>query len=147
MTDTQTLKKASSPSESIVVVGILFTAFLILSNLTAFKLALIGSTTITAGIIFFPVTYVFDDILTEVYGFKVSRRVIWTALFTHIAFMYTIPYIEVWKISFIEYVLKVGYEVLTIPITYKICNYLKRKDNVDHYDYNTKFNPFSFAID
>lgn len=33
------------------------------------------------GIIFFPLTYFFDDILTEVYGFKVSRLIIWGGLF------------------------------------------------------------------
>jgi len=29
----------------------------------------------------------------------------------------------------------------------KICSYLKRKDNIDYYDFKTKFNPFSLALD
>src|SRR5579862_1957759 len=65
---------------SVIIVGIIFTAFLILSNLTAFKLAAFGPLVFPAGLVFFPLTYVFDDILTEVYGFKVSRRIIWLAL-------------------------------------------------------------------
>ncbi len=65
---------------SVVVVGIIFSAFLILSNLTAFKLVTVGSISFPAGLVFFPLTYIFDDILTEVYGFKISRQVIWSAL-------------------------------------------------------------------
>ena len=34
-----------------------------------------------AGTILFPISYIFGDILTEVYGFKNSRRVIWTGFF------------------------------------------------------------------
>ena len=79
-----------------MIVGILFTGFLILSNLTAFKVAEFGGLAFPAGLIFFPLTYVFDDILTEVYGFKVSRRVIWTGLFANL-----IVIIDIWITVFL----------------------------------------------
>ncbi len=220
--------------ESVVIIGILFTTFLILSNLTAFKLVEYSGFTFTAGLIFFPITYIFDDILTEVYGFKVSRRIIWCALlaniivvlgtlvttyltpspfwydqsayetiyravprvfvasvvaylagefansiilakfkiltsgrhlwmrivlsamigvgidstlFIHIAFLFTVPYSVIWKVISLMYVLKILYEICAIPITYRVINYLKYKDNIDHYDFGTRFNPFSLVVD
>ena len=41
-------------------------------------LPLIGAVTFGAGVLFFPISYVFGDILTEVYGYARARRVIWT---------------------------------------------------------------------
>jgi uncharacterized integral membrane protein (TIGR00697 family) len=41
-------------------------------------LPLIGAVTFGAGVLFFPVSYIFGDILTEVYGYARARRVIWT---------------------------------------------------------------------
>jgi uncharacterized integral membrane protein (TIGR00697 family) len=41
-------------------------------------LPLLGTVTFSAGVLFFPISYIFGDILTEVYGFKRDRRVIWT---------------------------------------------------------------------
>jgi len=41
-------------------------------------LPLIGQVTFGAGVLFFPISYVFGDILTEVYGYARARRVIWT---------------------------------------------------------------------
>jgi len=46
-------------------------------------------------------------------------------------------------IVIIEIVFKVMYEVVMLPITTRIIRYLKKKDGVDHYDFDTKFNPFS----
>jgi uncharacterized integral membrane protein (TIGR00697 family) len=41
-------------------------------------LPLVGVITFGAGVLFFPISYVFGDILTEVYGYARARRVIWT---------------------------------------------------------------------
>jgi uncharacterized integral membrane protein (TIGR00697 family) len=41
-------------------------------------LPLLGAVTFGAGVLFFPISYIFGDILTEVYGYKRDRRVIWT---------------------------------------------------------------------
>src|SRR5690606_34481691 len=40
-------------------------------------LPLIGAATFGAGVLFFPISYIFGDILTEVYGYAKARRVIW----------------------------------------------------------------------
>jgi len=41
------------------------------------ELPLLGPTPFGAGVLFFPISYIFGDILTEVYGYKRDRRVIW----------------------------------------------------------------------
>jgi uncharacterized integral membrane protein (TIGR00697 family) len=60
-----------------------FVTVLICSNLigpakiSQFELPLIGTVVLGAGALFFPISYVFGDILTEVYGYARARRVIW----------------------------------------------------------------------
>ena len=61
-----------------------FVTILICSNLIGpakaaqVTLPLIGPITFGAGVLFFPISYIFGDILTEVYGYARARRVIWT---------------------------------------------------------------------
>ena len=68
-----------------------FVTILICSNLIGpAKIAqvdwpVIGTLTFGAGVLFFPISYVFGDILTEVYGYKRARRVIWAG-FAGLAF-------------------------------------------------------------
>lgn len=67
-----------------------FVAILLLSNLIgAAKLSTVAGYTFGAGILFFPVSYVLGDVLTEVYGYAKARRVIWTGFgaLTFMAFM------------------------------------------------------------
>ncbi len=72
-------------------VMVAFVTVLVCSNLIGpAKIAqvdwpLIGTLTFGAGVLFFPISYVFGDILTEVYGYARSRRVIWTG-FAALAF-------------------------------------------------------------
>src|ERR1700735_1864990 len=55
-----------------------FVTILLCSNLIgASKICTIGGFTFGAGILFFPISYVFGDILTEVYGYAHSRKVVW----------------------------------------------------------------------
>lgn len=218
----------------IVIVAMLFSACLILSNLTAMKVIHFWHITATAALVFFPMSYIFDNILTEVYGFQVSRRIIWLALlcniiviggamltvylpsdqtwhqqnayqniyltaprimlasmaayllgeffnatalaklkiatqgrhlwlrcvvstafglaldsivFTLVGFIGVVPLNTMWRMIITMYVLKLLYEILALPITYWVTGYLKRQDQVDHYDYHTRFNPFSLRID
>jgi len=58
-----------------------FTILLILSNLGALKLVDFFGYALDGGTILFPLLYILSDVLTEVYGFSASRRVIWTAFF------------------------------------------------------------------
>lgn len=55
-----------------------FVAVLLVSNLASTKLVLLGPFAFDGGTILFPLAYIFGDILTEVYGYRRSRRVIWT---------------------------------------------------------------------
>ena len=60
-----------------LIIG-LFVAILLVSNIaSSAKLVTLGPLEFDAGTLIFPLTYIFDDVLTEVYGYKTSRRVIW----------------------------------------------------------------------
>ena len=213
------------------IISTLFVATLMISNVVATKLFSLGPLILTGGILIFPITYIFGDILTEVYGYSRSRRIIWTGFFSLIfmAFIFWIvgllPSAPTWQNqdayllilglvprivlasiigywagefanSFVlakmklltkgkhlwartisstiagegvdtalfvligfygavsgtillvailsSYIFKVAYEVAATPITYKIVGFLKKAEGIDHYDYNTKFSPFSF---
>lgn len=239
-------------TKSVIILGMLFVTFLLISNLTAFKLVELdllkfffinseGSFPVVfpAALLFFPMTYFFDDALTEVYGFKISRLIIWFGLFCNtlftfltwatvylpvasiwgdnvqngesayamvltgsigiflasalgyffgefanstvlakvkiltsgrylflriigssavgvgidsvifcqLAFGFILPQTVVWKIVITQYVFKLSYEILMLPLTYLLTALLKKIDRVDHYDFNTKFNPFSFSLE
>src|ERR1700721_3192422 len=52
---------------------------------TTISLPFGGSVTFLAGVLFFPISYIFGDILTEVYGYARDRRVVWAG-FAALAF-------------------------------------------------------------
>ena len=58
-----------------------FVVILLVSNLVAQKICMIGPFAISGAILLFPITYIFGDIFTEVYGFAASRRAIWLGFF------------------------------------------------------------------
>src|SRR5436309_14798330 len=60
-----------------VVIASLFGTCLITANIVAVKLILLFGFLVPAGIIVFPLSYLFGDILTEVYGYAATRYVIW----------------------------------------------------------------------
>jgi uncharacterized integral membrane protein (TIGR00697 family) len=55
-----------------------FVAVLLISNVASTKIVQLGPFSFDGGTILFPLAYIFGDVLTEVYGYKRSRRVIWT---------------------------------------------------------------------
>src|SRR5205809_7621630 len=55
----------------------LFVTCLLTANTIATKLITVGGVVLTAGIVIFPLSYVLGDVLTEVWGYTVARRVIW----------------------------------------------------------------------
>lgn len=65
------------------LVMVAFVVVLVCSNLIGpakaaqIDLPLIGAVTFGAGVLFFPISYIFGDVLTEVYGYARARRVIW----------------------------------------------------------------------
>ena len=56
----------------------LFVTILLVSNIASSKILILGPFTFDGGTILFPLSYIFGDILTEVYGYAKARRVIWT---------------------------------------------------------------------
>ncbi|MBI2836067.1 MAG: queuosine precursor transporter [Chloroflexi bacterium] len=214
-------------SQRFVVVAALFVTCLITANIIAVKVISIGPYILPAAIIVFPLSYIFGDILTEVYGYRIARRVIWLGFFSNLVFVIfarigqALPSAPFWTgqaayetilgyaprlllASFLGYLAgefvnsfvlakmkiltkgrwlwsrtisstiagqgldtaifitiafvgtpvftpmiivyhwtaKVLIEAVFTPATYAAVNYLKKKESVDTYDYQTKFNPF-----
>jgi uncharacterized integral membrane protein (TIGR00697 family) len=61
----------------VLVLTALFVTCLITANILAVKLVAAGPLIVPAGLVIFPLSYLFGDVLTEVYGYAVTRRVIW----------------------------------------------------------------------
>lgn len=82
---------ASPPFRYYDLVMVAFVVVLLCSNLIGaakaaeITLPLLGTVTFGAGVLFFPVSYIFGDVLTEVYGYGRDRRVIWAG-FTALLF-------------------------------------------------------------
>ncbi len=207
-----------------------FVAILICSNLIgAAKVASVAGVSFGAGVLFFPLSYVLGDVLTEVYGYARARRVVWAGfgamifmaamawvvvalppaegwvgqrayeqvfgitpriVFASLAafwagefanawvmarmkvwsegrhlwmrtigstvvgegldslIFYPLAFLGVWPIELVgavmasNYALKVGWEALLTPVTYRIVGWLKRAEGVDVFDRDTDFNPF-----
>lgn len=197
------------------------------AKVSTVQLPLIGSVTFLAGVLFFPISYLFGDILTEVYGYARDRRVVWSGfgallfaalmatVIVHLpprdknsaveaifgntpriiaasiiafccgsfvnsyvlakmklwtrgrwlwtrtigsticgelldsALFYTIAFAGLWStdklmpIMMTQYVLKSGWEILATPLTYKIVGFLKRTEQEDYFDRDTRFTPFT----
>jgi len=218
--------KLISPLFTVVVA--LFITCLIAANITAVKLTSILGLLLPAAIIIFPISYIIADVLTEVYGYRQARRVIWlgffcnfivviaiwigqilpaasfwdgqaayerilgytpriivasftayligefansyvlakmkiatngrwlwtrtigstivgqgldSTIFITLAFAGTIPYSALIFAIVTQWIVKSTYEALVTPITYLVVNYLKKKESLDVYDYDTRFNP------
>ena len=211
-----------------VIAVAVFITCLITANITAVKLVNVFGLVLPAAIVIFPVSYVFGDILTEVYGYRQARRVIWlgflcnliavlaiwlgqvlppasfwsgqaayerilgytprlllasflayllgefanaivmakmkiatkgrwlwsrtigstligegldSLVFMTIAFVGEIPTTELASAIVTQWLAKSAYEACVTPLTYAAVNFLKRRERLDVYDYDTRFNP------
>ena len=61
-----------------MLLGILINVCLIAANLLETKVIQIGSLTVTAGLLVFPISYIINDCIAEVWGFKKARLIIWS---------------------------------------------------------------------
>ena len=214
-------------SHRFVVITAIFITCLITANIIAVKVISLGPVILPAAIVVFPISYIFGDILTEVYGYRLARRVIWLGFLCNLIFVFfawvgqVLPPASFWGgqeayksilgytprllvASFIGYLagefansfvlakmkiltrgrwlwtrtigstvvgqgldtsifislayigtssfvpimilyhwlVKTGYEAVATPFTYAVVNFLKRKEAIDTYDYETNFNPF-----
>lgn len=64
-------------SHRFVFIAALFVTILVTSNILAVKLIEVAGLVLPAAIILFPISYILGDVLTEVYGYSQTRRVIW----------------------------------------------------------------------
>ena len=208
-----------------------FVTVLLCANLIgAAKVAQVAGFTFGAGVLFFPISYVFGDVLTEVYGYARARKVVWAG-FAGLAFasfmswailafppapgwphqaayetvfgatprivlaslvayfcgefcnsfvlakmklvtsgrllwtrtigstivgeavdsalFYPLAFLGAWETGLVlrvmaaNYILKVLWEVVMTPFTYRVVNFLKRAESEDYFDRHTDFTPFS----
>lgn len=74
-------------SHRFVIIAAIFVTCLITANIIAIKVISFGPLILPAAIIVFPLSYIFGDILTEVYGYRQARRVIWLGFFCNLIFV------------------------------------------------------------
>lgn len=214
------------------IITAIFISILLISNVASSKITSFWGLTFDAGTILFPLSYIIGDMLTEVYGYSRTRRIIWigllcnilmaatfmivavlppdaswgnqsayeailgwtprivlasivayfagefinsfvlaklkiqtkgrylwmrtigstligqlidTVLFCVIAFYGLLPTEVLVAIIVSNYVFKLSIEVLFTPVTYKVVNWLKRKEHEDYFDKKTDFNPFALT--
>ena len=214
-------------SHRLVIITTLFITCLITANVIAVKIISLGPFILPAAIFVFPLSYIFGDVLTEVYGYRQVRKVIWlgfacnlifvifawigqilppapfwegqeayesilgytprllaasflgylagefvnsfilarmkiltrgrwlwsrtigstifgqgldTTIFITIAFVGTASFVPVMILY--HWLAKTIIEAIATPLTYVIVNFLKKKEAIDTYDYETNFNPF-----
>jgi hypothetical protein len=219
--------KEKTVSVTFMLLGIAFCVCLILANLLATKQFMFGSLNLTAGILVFPVSYVINDCIAEVWGFRKARLIIWcgflmnfffvlfgaladwipgapywdndegfhrlfglapraalgsfvaflcgsflnayvmsvmkvasggrhfssraiwstvvgeaadSLLFFPIALGGLVPWSNLWLMMGCEVVLKTLYEVLVLPVTVRVVDYVKRTEGTDVYDRDISYN-------
>lgn len=95
-------KNCEYVSKIFVVICAMFITCLLLSNLVAGKIIRIINISLPAAVILFPITYIFGDVFTEVYGFQKSKMIIWLGFACNVfaVFIYIVtialPYPEFW---------------------------------------------------
>lgn len=67
-----------------VAIAAFFVTTILAANILIVKQIAVFGLTLPAAIVIFPISYIFGDILTEVYGYKQARRVIWLGFFCNL---------------------------------------------------------------
>jgi uncharacterized integral membrane protein (TIGR00697 family) len=217
-----------------LVMAAFVTVLLCANVIGAAKVARIGGVTFGAGVLFFPISYIFGDVLTEVYGYARARKVVWAGFgalafasfmsYAILAFppapgwphqaayetvfgatprivlaslvayfcgefcnsyvlakmklltsgrllwsrtigstivgeavdsavFYPLAFLGAWetdlvvRVMFSNYLLKLLWEVVMTPVTYRVVNFLKRAESEDYFDRTTNFTPFSLRTE
>jgi hypothetical protein len=215
-----------------MIIVALFVTCLITANITAVKLVNLYGFILPAAILIFPLSYIIGDVLTEVYGYRQARRIIWLGFFCNfitvlaiwvgqvlpaasfweaqeayerilgytprllfasflaylvgefanayvlakmkiatrgrwlwlrtigstlvgqgldslvfitLAFVGTIPVAALILTIITQWLAKSIYEAAVTPLTYIVVKFLKRKEGLEVYDHDTRFNPFSVS--
>jgi len=74
------MKQTKYVSVSYMLLGILFCVCLVAANLLETKVVQLGPLSVTAGLIVFPVSYIINDCIAEVWGFRKARLIIWMGI-------------------------------------------------------------------
>ena len=77
--DKRSMKHTNENYRYFSVILAVYVAALLISNIAATKLVALGPLILDGGAVLFPLVYIFDDVMTEVYGYRRARRAIWTA--------------------------------------------------------------------
>jgi uncharacterized integral membrane protein (TIGR00697 family) len=75
-------------SYRLVIITAVFVTCLITANVIAVKVVSLGPALLPAAVFVFPISYIFGDVLTEVYGYRVARRVIWLGFACNLLFVF-----------------------------------------------------------
>lgn len=221
------MKKENLVSVPFMVLGIVFCVCLVAANLLETKVVQLGPIAVTAGLIVFPVSYIINDCIAEVWGFRKARLIIWmgflmnffvvalgqiaiaipaatfwegeeafdfvfgmapriaaasltaflvgsfinayvmsrmkvasqgrhfsarailstvagesadSLIFFPLAFGGLMPVNELMKMMVAQVVLKTAYEIVILPVTIRVVNYIKRVDESDVYDEHISYN-------
>src|SRR5487761_2377133 len=89
----------------------IFLVVLLVSNLVGQKICQIGPFVISGAQLLFPLTYIFGDVFTEVYGYSASRKAIWTG-FMASAFMSAFGLFAIWFPPAPEFKDQLAYETI-----------------------------------
>jgi queuosine precursor transporter len=93
----------------------LFVVVLLVSNIIAAKFFALGPLRVSAAQVLFPITYIFGDIFTEVYGYSASRRAIWFGFFAAFILV-TLSFIAVEIPAAPEYKDQAAFELIFKPV-------------------------------
>jgi uncharacterized integral membrane protein (TIGR00697 family) len=80
----------------------------------------------------------------RIIGSTIAGELVDSLLFILIAFWGALPFSLIITLIICNFIFKILFELLFLPVTYKIIAFLKRKEGVDFYDRKTNFNPFKF---
>ncbi len=75
-------------SYRLAIIAAVFVTCLITANIIAVKIVALGSFLLPAAVFVFPLSYLFGDVLTEVYGYSTARRVIWLGFACNLIFVF-----------------------------------------------------------
>ena len=71
------MKKENLVSVPFMILGIVFCVCLVAANLLETKVVSLGPVTVTAGLVVFHISYIINDCIAEVWGFRKARLIIW----------------------------------------------------------------------
>jgi uncharacterized integral membrane protein (TIGR00697 family) len=74
-------------SHRLLIIAALFVTCFITANIISVKMISLGPFIVFAGVFIFPLSYIIGDVLTEVYGYRIARRVIWLGFACNLIFV------------------------------------------------------------